>query len=111
MDFSLNAHDLDAITSHYDEAVELTSPVTAQLLGTPGGKLSGKDNVSPYLQRGLEAYLELYFDLNDLLTGLNTLVLYYVNQKGTHTAEFMELAAIGKGQAGVCTLQRLAKDS
>jgi hypothetical protein len=91
-----NAHDLDAIMSHYDEAVELTSPVAAQLLRIPCGKVSGKANVSAYFQRGLEAYPELYFDLKDVLAGLNTLVLYYANQKGTRTAEFMELAANGK---------------
>jgi len=45
-----NAHDLDAILTHYDEAVELTSPVAAQLLGIPGGKVSGKANVSAYFQ-------------------------------------------------------------
>jgi hypothetical protein len=91
-----NAHDLDAIMSHYDEAVELTSPVAAQLLGIPGGKVSGKANVSAYFQRGLEAYPELYFDLKDVLAGLNTLVLHYANQKGARTAEFMELAENGK---------------
>lgn len=91
-----NAHDLDAIMSHYDEAVELTSPVAAQLLGMPDGKVSGKANVRAYFQRGLEAYPELYFDLKEVLAGVNTLVLYYANQKGTRTAEFMELAANGK---------------
>ena len=28
-----NAHDLDLIMTHYEDAVELTSPVAAQLLG------------------------------------------------------------------------------
>jgi ketosteroid isomerase-like protein len=28
-----NAHDLDMILSHYDDAVELTSPVAAQVFG------------------------------------------------------------------------------
>ena len=91
-----NAHDLDAIMSHYDEAVEPAPPVAAQLLGIPGGKVSGKADVSAYFQRGLETYPELCFDLKDVLAGLNTLVLYYANQKGTRTAEFMELAANGK---------------
>ena len=48
-----NAHDLDAIMSHFDEAVELTSPVAAQLLGIRGGEVSGKASVSAYFQRGL----------------------------------------------------------
>ncbi len=91
-----NAHDLDAIMMHYDDAIELTSPVAAQLLGTPDGKVIGKQNLRAYFQRGLEAYPELQFHLEDVLCGLNSVVLYYTNQKGTHTAEFMEISAAGK---------------
>ena len=91
-----NAHDLDAIMTHYDDAVELTSPVAAQLLGIPDGRVIGKANLRSYFQRGLEAYPELHFDLKDVLAGLNSLVLYYTNQKGTRSGEFMELAANGR---------------
>ena len=91
-----NVHDLDQIMSHYDEAVELTSPVAGQLLGASGGKVAGRANLRAYFQRGLEAYPELRFDLEDVLWGVNSLVLYYKNQKGGHTAEFMELSAAGK---------------
>lgn len=91
-----NAHDLDLIMSHYADAVELTSPVAAQLLETTGGKVVGKANLRAYFQRGLEAYPELRFHLEDLLCGVNSVVLYYTNQKGTRTGEFMELSAIGK---------------
>jgi predicted ester cyclase len=91
-----NAHDLDLIMSHYDDAIELTSPVAAQLLGTPGGKVVGKVKLRAYFQRGLEAYPELDFHLEDVLLGVNSVVLYYTNQNGTHTGEFMELSATGK---------------
>ena len=91
-----NAHDLDLIMEHYEDAVELTSPVAAQLLGMADGKVVGKANLRAYFQRGLEAYPELRFKLENVLWGLNSLVLYYTNQKGTHSAEFMELAANGK---------------
>jgi predicted ester cyclase len=91
-----NAHDLDAILEHYDDAVELTSPVAARLLGAPGGKVVGKANLRAYFQRGLEAFPELHFHLEDVLWGLNSVVLYYTNQKGTRTAEFMELSSSGK---------------
>jgi len=91
-----NAHDLDMIMTHYEDAVELTSPVAAQLLGTPAGKVVGKANLRAYFQRGLEAYPELLFRLEDVLWGINSVVLYYTNQKGTRTAEFMELTAAGK---------------
>ena len=82
--------------SHYDEAIELASPVAARLLGSSNGKVVGKANLRAYFQRGLEAYPELHFHLEDVLWGLNSVVLYYKNQKGTRTAEFMELSATGK---------------
>lgn len=91
-----NAHDLDLILSHYEDAIELTSPAAAQLLGRPDGKVVGKANLRAYFQRGLEAYPELHFHLEDVLCGLNSIVLYYRNQKGTHTGEFMELSGTGK---------------
>jgi hypothetical protein len=91
-----NAHDLDLIMTHYEDAIELTSPVAVQLLGTPDGKVVGKAKLKAYFQRGLEAYPELYFRLEDVFWGINSVVLFYANQKGTRTAEFMELSAIGK---------------
>jgi predicted ester cyclase len=91
-----NAHDLDSIMSHYDDVVELTSPVAAQLLGTPDGKVIGKPSLRAYFQRGLEAFPDLQFQLVDVLCGANSVVLYYTNQKGTRTAEFMELSSTGK---------------
>ena len=91
-----NAHDLELIMSHYDDAVEVTSPVAAQLLGAPHGKVAGKANLSAYFQRGLAAYPELQFELEDVLWGMNSVVLYYKNQKGTRSAEFMEMSASGK---------------
>jgi predicted ester cyclase len=91
-----NAHDLDIIMSHYDDAIELTSPLAAQFLEVPGGKVVGKANLRAYFERGLEAYPELRFQLDDVLWGVNSVVLYYANQNGTRTGEFMELSAIGK---------------
>ena len=91
-----NAHDLEMILTHYDEAVELTSPAAAQLLGVPDGRVVGKANLRAYFQRGLDAYPELRFELEDVMWGLNSVVLCYKNQKGTRSAEFMELSAGGK---------------
>jgi hypothetical protein len=91
-----NAHDLERIVAHYEEGVELTSPVAAQLLGIPGGKVAGKANLRAYFQKGLAAYPELQFRLEDVFWGVSSVVLVYKNQKGTRTAEFMELSAAGK---------------
>lgn len=91
-----NSHDLEAILSHYDDAVELTSPVAARLLALPDGKVIGKANLRAYFRRGLEAYPQLRFELQDVLVGLSSVVLYYKNQSASHTAEFMEFSAEGK---------------
>ena len=91
-----NAHDLDAIMAHYDDAVVLTSPVAAGLLEIDSGTVCGKEDVRAYFLRGLRAYPEISFHLEDVLWGLNSVVLYYRNQNGTHTAEFMGLSEIGK---------------
>ena len=91
-----NAHDLERILSHYEEAVELISPVAAQLVGSSDGKIVGKTSLRAYFQRGLEAYPELHFRLENVFWGMHSVVLCYANQKGTLTAEFMELSSAGK---------------
>jgi len=91
-----NARDLDLIMTHYEDAIELTSPSAAHLLGTSDGKVVGKTNLRAYFQRGIEAYPELHFRLEDVLWGVSSVLLYYTNQKGTRAGEFMELSATGK---------------
>src|SRR6185437_11539637 len=91
-----NTHDLEAIMSHYDDGVELVSPVARQLLGIPDGRVIGKDKLREYFRRGLQAYPGLRFELKDVLVGVSSVVLYYVNQKGTCTAEHMTLSDDGK---------------
>lgn len=91
-----NSHDLDEIMSHYGEDVVLISPVAARILNDPSGTVKGKDALRAYFKRGLEVYPNLKFDLLDVMWGLSSVVLYYVNQKGTKTGEFMEIDSKGK---------------
>lgn len=91
-----NAHNLELILVHYENTVELTSPAAAQLLGTPEGKVVGKTDLRAYFQKGLAAYPDLRFDLENVFWGVNSVVLCYANQRGTRSAEFMELSASGK---------------
>src|SRR5437016_2836044 len=83
-----NSHGLDAILSHYAEDVVLTSPVAARLLNDQSGAVRGKAALRSYFQRGLEAYPNLHFELLDVMCGLSSVVLCYVNQRGTKSAEF-----------------------
>jgi predicted ester cyclase len=91
-----NSHDLVDILSHYAEDVVLVSPVAARILNDPAGTVRGKDALRAYFQKALEAYPNLRFNLLDTLWGLSSVVLYYVNQKGTKTGEFMEFDSHGR---------------
>jgi hypothetical protein len=91
-----NRHDLEAILSHYTDDVELVSPVAAERLSLPGGKVSGKAALQTYFERGLVSNPALHFELRDVMWGVTSVLLYYVNQRGTMTGELMELTPDGK---------------
>lgn len=90
-----NSHDLDRIMAHYADDVVLISPVAAKLLGDPSGRVSGKPALRAYFERALGAYPNLRFELVDLMWGLESVVLYYVNQRGSKTGEYMEIGPTG----------------
>src|ERR1700760_4655919 len=83
-----NAHDLERILTHYDDAVELVSPVASQL--TDDAVVRGKQNLRAYFARGLETFPHLTFTLHDVCWAAESVVLYYTNHRGTRTAEVME---------------------
>jgi hypothetical protein len=91
-----NSHDMDGIMAHYDDDVVLISPVAATLLGDPAGRVTGKPALRSYFERGLAAYPNLRFDLIDVMWGLQSVVLYYTNQRGSKTGEYMEIGPNGK---------------
>ncbi|HXE30600.1 MAG TPA: nuclear transport factor 2 family protein [Terriglobales bacterium] len=91
-----NAHDLARILDHYAPDATLTSPAAAKLLNDPSGTVMGQPALREYFRRGLEAFPNLQFELLEVLTGLTSVVLLFQNQRGTHTAEFMEFDSEGK---------------
>jgi ketosteroid isomerase-like protein len=91
-----NSHDMEAILSHYAPMVSLVSPAAATIMNDPSGTITGKEALSGYFKRGLEAYPNLKFELVDIMRGLSSIILYYTNQKGTKTGEYMEFDSSGK---------------
>ena len=53
----------------------------------------GKEAVRHYFEKGLAAFPNLNFELLDVMWGISSVVLYYRNQKGSKTGEFMEFDA------------------
>ncbi len=91
-----NAHDIEAVLSHYAREVTLNSPVVVEVLKDESGTVVGKEALGNYFQRGLGVHCQLRFELVDVLWGLRSAVLYYKNHLGTKTAEYMEFDANGK---------------
>jgi predicted ester cyclase len=91
-----NAHDLDRILAHYAPNVTLTSPAAAKLVNVPSGTIAGLPALRDYFQRGLDAFPNFHFELIEILVGISSVVLLFKNQRGTHTAEYMELDSTGK---------------
>ena len=87
-----NTHNLDRIMSHYAEDVILISPVAAQLLNEPSGTVTGKEALRNYFKKGLEVYPDLKFELLDVMWGVSSVVLYYINQKGTKTGDIKSVS-------------------
>lgn len=94
-----NRHDLDAILHHYATDVEFTSPFVPALSGDPSGTLHGRERLTAYFQKGLQAYPDLHFDLIRILTGIDSLLLYYRSVNGMLAAEMMTVNGKGLIQA------------
>jgi hypothetical protein len=79
---SWNQHDIDAVLSHYADDFELASPLIPLIAGESSGVLYGKADVSAYWQKGLAQIPDLHFELREVLTGIDSLTLYYQGHQG-----------------------------
>ncbi len=93
---SWNSHDLDSIMSHYSDDVEFTSPFVIKLMGEQSGTIYGKDRLREYFEKGLNSYPDLKFELIRILSGVNSITLYYKSVKNMLAAEVMILNKEGK---------------
>lgn len=93
---SWNSHDLNRILSHYTDDFEMSSPIIAQLMGLPSGRLVGKEVVGDYWRVALSRIPNLHFELITVFTSSNSIVIHYRNQAGTQAAEVLFLDFAGK---------------
>lgn len=90
-----NAHDLEAILSHYADPLEFTSPLVIERLGRRDGTIRSKAELRSYFAAGLGPGSGLKFELLDALPGVSSVVLHYRNHRGRTVAETMFLDAAG----------------
>jgi hypothetical protein len=92
---SWNTHNLDRILSHYTDDFEMYSPVIIRVSGEISGILKGKKAVSLYWAKALQVIPDLYFELIDILVGVNSITLYYNGARGL-SAEVFHFNSEGK---------------
>ncbi|MBF9221303.1 nuclear transport factor 2 family protein [Hymenobacter ruricola] len=95
---SWNAHDLDRIMAHYADELDFRSPLIQQLGAGASGALHTKETLRAYFATGLARYPDLHFALQQVLPGVQSVVLYYRSINGWPAAEYMELNAQGRVQ-------------
>jgi ketosteroid isomerase-like protein len=84
-----NAHDLDAVLSHFADDVVFSSPTAAQLREGSGGIVRGKAALRDYWAEGLRRVPDLHFEIESLYVGVHTLVINYRNQAGGRVNEVL----------------------
>jgi len=98
-----NAHDLEAILSHYAEEVTLASPLVAGAFGEPSGIIQGKQRLREYFAAGLQLFPDLRFELLGIYGGTGSLAFHYQAVEGKQALEVMKLDAAGKiTEVNVC---------
>lgn len=77
-----NAHDVEAVLSHFHDDVVFTSPVAARVLPETRGVIRGKAALRHYWTTALELLPELHFEIVGVYRGGSLLVINYRNERG-----------------------------
>lgn len=96
-----NSHDLDRIMAHFTDDFIMETPLAAQLVPESEGIVKGKDAVRAYWTIGLQKNADLFFEVQEVLTGVNGITIYYRNTTRTrNVAEVLWLNAAQKVYRG-----------
>jgi hypothetical protein len=77
-----NAHDNDVILSHYEDDFTLSSPFIAKMASEPSGCLTGKEAIGAYWGKGLSLLPDLHFEIEKILTGADSIEIFYKGPVG-----------------------------
>lgn len=92
-----NSRNLDRILSHYTDDFVIETPMAARLKPESNGIIEGKAAVRDYWKLGISRIPDLHFQLIDLLVGVQSLTIYYLNTAtGKRSVENMFFTAEGK---------------
>lgn len=84
-----NGHDVELVLDHFAEDAVFLSPFATRVLPDSDGVLRGKAAVREYWTAGLAAIPDLHFEIVNVYTGVDTIVINYHNQNGGLVNEVM----------------------
>ncbi len=91
-----NAHDLDAVMTHYADSLEFVSPLVAQRLNRPDGTIRTKPELRDYFSQSLGPDSVLRFELQAVLVRVGSFTTCYTNHRGQSVAEIVFPDARGR---------------
>jgi hypothetical protein len=96
-----NSHDLSQILAHYTDDFEMSSPFIIKTVNLPSGTLKGKAAVGAYWQRALENMPDLHFGLIEVLSGVDSIGIYYHSVQNLRALEWLSINTEGKIQKAI----------
>lgn len=91
-----NDHDLEAILSHYAEDIVFHSPRIRVVTGRDVDFVRGRAELRAYWGAALGKMRDLFFEVDQVLTGSDALTILYTNERSQSVAETFVFDADGK---------------
>jgi hypothetical protein len=82
-----NDHDLQAILAHYADAIVFHSPRIRLVTGQDVDVVRGKAALGDYWNKALSQSRELFFEVDQVLTGSDAITIIYTNHRQQTVAE------------------------
>jgi ketosteroid isomerase-like protein len=84
-----SARDVEAVLAHYADDVVFSSPTALRFAPQSEGTVRDKDALRDYWARALRGNPDLHFELIDVYTGIDAVVLHYRTQAGALVNEVL----------------------
>jgi len=85
-----NRHDIEAVLTDFAEDAVFASPIAAKLLPGSEGRVVGKAAIRAYWQKGLELNPDLRFKVVRAFSGVDVIVIEFLNEKDRLRAEILK---------------------
>lgn len=82
-----NDHDLQAILAHYADDIVFHSPRIRMVTGQDVDVVNGKAALSDYWRQALAQARDLFFEIDQVMTGSDALTIVYTNHRQQTVAE------------------------